>query len=193
MAFTEADRQRIANCLARTPGAWEEFVDRYLGLLVHVIQHTAHAHSVNVSQADVEDLCSEIFVTLLSNNFAVLRHFKGNAALGTYLAVIARRIAVHGLAQRRKAQAMGHVTATPSALDSVGATSTATQRMEDLEDVRHLLNQLPASEAAVVKAYHLDGKSYREISQSLNIPENSIGPTLTRARERMRQMRTATT
>jgi RNA polymerase sigma-70 factor (ECF subfamily) len=36
--------------------------------------------------------------------------------------------------------------------------------------------------------YHLEGKSYREISQALGLPENSIGPTLHRAREKLRRV-----
>jgi RNA polymerase sigma-70 factor (ECF subfamily) len=35
--------------------------------------------------------------------------------------------------------------------------------------------------------YHLEGKSYHEISQDLGIPENSIGPALSRARAKMRR------
>lgn len=42
-------------------------------------------------------------------------------------------------------------------------------------------------EADVIRQFHLEGKSYREISASLGIPENSIGPTLSRALDRMRQ------
>jgi RNA polymerase sigma-70 factor (ECF subfamily) len=33
--------------------------------------------------------------------------------------------------------------------------------------------------------YHLDGKSYHEISVAVDMPENSIGPILTRARSKM--------
>jgi RNA polymerase sigma-70 factor (ECF subfamily) len=35
--------------------------------------------------------------------------------------------------------------------------------------------------------YHLEGKSYQEISRLVGIPENSVGPTLSRAREKMRR------
>lgn len=191
VALTETDRHLLKQCLARVPGAWEDFVDRFLGVFIHVINHTAHAHSMNVSKVDVEDLCSEVFVTLVANNFAVLRHFRGNCALATYLTVIARRIVVHSLSQRRKSEAMGHVAASSTTLQSAGVSNTPQQRMADTDEIRALLSQLPASEATVVKAYHLDGKSYREISVEYGIPENSIGPTLTRARDRMRQMKLA--
>jgi RNA polymerase sigma-70 factor (ECF subfamily) len=35
--------------------------------------------------------------------------------------------------------------------------------------------------------YHLEGKSYREISSVIGMPENSIGPMLSRARAKMRR------
>jgi len=38
-----------------------------------------------------------------------------------------------------------------------------------------------------VRLYHLEGKSYREISSEVGIAENSVGPTLFRAREKMRR------
>ncbi|MEZ6048811.1 MAG: sigma factor-like helix-turn-helix DNA-binding protein [Planctomycetaceae bacterium] len=44
----------------------------------------------------------------------------------------------------------------------------------------------PGNEAEIVKQYHLEGRSYREISAALGVPENTIGPTLTRARSRMK-------
>ena len=41
-------------------------------------------------------------------------------------------------------------------------------------------------DAKIVRQYHLEGRSYREISAGLGVPENSIGPTLSRARARLR-------
>lgn len=189
MPLTDIDRHLLQQCLARVPGAWENFVDRFIGVFIHVIQQSAHAHSVPVTRDDVEDLCGEVLVTLLANNFAVLRNFRGNAALATYLTVVARRVVVHGLSRRRRSEAMGHVQVSAATLQSAGVDSPALQQVLDADEVGSLLDRLPASEAAVVRAYHLEGKSYREISSELSIPENSIGPTLVRARDRMQQFR----
>ena len=46
--------------------------------------------------------------------------------------------------------------------------------------------KLPGKDRAVVKLYFLEGRSYEEISTELNMPVNSIGPILTRARKRLR-------
>ncbi|WP_245764610.1 RNA polymerase sigma factor [Planctomicrobium piriforme] len=181
----EVDRRILDRCLRRQPGAWEEFVDRFIGVFIHVIRHTAHMRSVDLTPADIEDLCSEVFLTLLKNDFAVLRHFKGKSSLATYLSVVSRRVVVKSMTQRRKSEALGHTSVHPSALRSSGVELSP--QAVDQEEVRALMNQLPPSEAAVIKLFYLDGLSYQEISKQLGIAENSIGPTLHRAKERLRQ------
>ncbi len=186
VALTEIDRNLLKRCLSEEPGAWKDFVDRFIGLFVHVINHTGHARSVPLTSDDIDDLCAEIFVTLLSNNYATLRQFRGKSSLATYLTVVARRIAVKEITQRRLSEALGHVAAHGSSLEAARVSPPESQRVDDREEVARLLKELPPREADVVRQFHLEGKTYREISASLGIPENSIGPTLNRARERMR-------
>ena len=52
--------------------------------------------------------------------------------------------------------------------------------MSDREEVERLLEELDGPEADVVRLYHLEGKSYQEISSAVGMPENSVGPTLSR-------------
>lgn len=189
MPLVEVDRRILTRCLKQEPGAWEEFVDRFIGLFVHVIRHSAYSRSVDLTPDDVDDLCAEVFLTLLKNDFAVLRHFKMNSSLATYLAVVARRIVVKAIAQKRKSEALGHTSVHSSSLPA--GVSEVHRSAADVEEVRNLMGQIPPNEAAMVKLFYLDGLSYQEISSRLNVPENSIGPTLHRARERMRKLRTA--
>jgi RNA polymerase sigma-70 factor (ECF subfamily) len=49
-----------------------------------------------------------------------------------------------------------------------------------------MLAGLPDMEAKIVRQFHIEGRSYREISTGLGVPENSIGPALSRARARLR-------
>jgi RNA polymerase sigma-70 factor (ECF subfamily) len=41
--------------------------------------------------------------------------------------------------------------------------------------------------------YHLEGKSYQEISSQAHIPMGTVGPILSRAREKMRRSGVDTT
>ena len=61
------------------------------------------------------------------------------------------------------------------------------QRIENRDEVHRMLEELSKTDAEVIRQFHIQGKSYREISSQLGIPENSIGPTLTRARDKMRR------
>ncbi len=191
MALTDIDRSLLKRCIAEETGAWRDFVDRFIGLFVHVINHTAQARSIRLSNDDIDDLCSEIFLGILSNEYAVLRRFRGKCSLATYLTVIARRMTVQQISKRRMAEALGHVTAHHSSLDRAAAATRDAEekRIDDQEEVQGLLKKLPPMDAAIVKQFHLEGRSYHEISTRLGIPENSIGPTLTRARARLKEVR----
>jgi RNA polymerase sigma-70 factor (ECF subfamily) len=59
--------------------------------------------------------------------------------------------------------------------------------LESLEEVEKLLSKLPGREREVVRLHYIEGRSYEEISTELNIPVNSIGPILSRARKKLRK------
>lgn len=181
MALSEIDKNLVDRCLSHKEHAWEDFVDRFMGLVVHVVNHTAQNRSMRLSQADREDLVSEVFLTLVDNDLAVLRHFRGESSLATYLTVVSRRIVVRKLVNAPN-------QTTPLGESDVADDGLAAEaRIEDQEEVAQLLETLSGTEADVVRMYHLEGKSYDEISQITGMAENSVGPMLSRARTKLRE------
>jgi len=182
VALSTEDRDLLRRCLIEEAGAWKEFVGHYLGLIYHVIQYTAHLRSVRLQPEDVEDIAADVLAGIIANDFASLRQFRGKCSLPTYLTVIARRTCVQELARRASArEAEANRDGKP---EEVHERSGGLER---LEEVAKLLKQLPRREREVVRMYHLEGRTYEEISTKLNIPINSIGPILTRAREKLRK------
>lgn len=181
MALSDIDRNLLDRCLARKPRAWEDFVDRFTGLVIHVVNHTARCRSIMLSSADREDLTADVLLAIVRDDFAVLRHFRGKSSLATYLTVVARRVVVRKLVETRTATPLG---AAAEAVASDNGSSE--QRMTDREEVEQLMEQLDDSEAAVVRMYHLEGKTYQEISRTTGMPTNSVGPMLSRARAKLR-------
>ena len=182
MALSEVDRNLLDRCLSKKPRSWEDFVDRFMGLVVHVVNHTSHARSIRVSQEDLDDLCAEVFLAIIKDDFAVLRRFRGQSSLATYLTVIARRVVVRKLVDGRSALPLSDMVHQAAADDG-----DLEQRISDHEELDRLLGELRGSEAAVVRMYHLEGKTYQEISHVVGMPENSVGPMLSRARSKMRR------
>jgi RNA polymerase sigma-70 factor (ECF subfamily) len=182
--LTTVDRALLQRCLNHEPGAWNDFVDRFLGLIYHTVRHTAHLRSMPLPAEDVEDVAAEILLQIVANDYAVLRLFRGQSSLATYLTVIARRSCVHELARRvaaREVQLKGDGVPQAEAEEP----PRAQLGLERLEEVQRLLSKLPSREREVVRLFYLEGRRYEEISSALHIPVNSIGPILSRARKKL--------
>ncbi len=189
MALTTQDRNLLRQCLGHEPGAWNDFIDRYLGLIYHVIRHTAYLRSHFLQPEETEDVAAEIVREISANDYALLRQFRGNSSLGAYLTVIGRRICINQLAKRvpgREPQPGANANETP---EKNGPTRRpqAPGGLEALEEVAQLLKKLPARERKVVQLYFIEGRTYEEISTELNIPINHIGVILARARKKLRE------
>jgi RNA polymerase sigma-70 factor (ECF subfamily) len=187
VALTELDRNLLNRCLEHDPGAWNDFVDRFLGLIHHVVHHASHSRSVPMRPEDVEDVCAEILLQIVAHDYGVLRRFRGKSSLATYITVIARRVCVRELLRRHFDAELGHTVAHVAVKPNVDITSAPEERIENEDEVRVMLEGLARKEATVVRMFHMEGRTYQEISDATGISENSIGPTLKRAREKLRR------
>jgi RNA polymerase sigma-70 factor, ECF subfamily len=183
MALTSVDRALLQRCLQHDPGAWNDFVDRFLGLIYHVIHYTSHLRSAPLTPEEVEDIAQEVLLQVVANDYAVLKQFRGKSSLATYLTVIARRICVHQLAK---------IAPTHKPIPAEMKKSEEEEHprarigLERQEEVLKLLRRLPSKEREVVRLFYLEGRSYEEISAALNMPVNTIGPVLSRAKKRLK-------
>ena len=185
MALAPIDKQLLDRVLSGEPDAWSAFVDRTLGLLVHVVGQAAESRGVPLTPHEREDLIADVYCTLLERDMAALRRFERRSSLATYLAVIARRKVVRRLLDRTGQTPLAAV-AHPLPNDVPAPHAPVEQRVDDQDQVQQMLGGLPEPEARVVRMFHLEGRSYQEISREVGVPVNTIGPTLSRARTRLR-------
>lgn len=193
VSLSDYDRILLDRCLQGAPRAWEDFVDRFLGLMIHVANHTAAGRGMRLEACDRDDLVADIFLSLLENRFSVLRRFRRQCSLATYLAVIARRVVLRRLVTDKRFLEQSFQLDYPHPAVSGRMESSMSResdnpesRIDDRDHVEQLLMRLDGPEADVVRMYHLEGRSYREISSATGMSENSIGPVLSRARQFLR-------
>lgn len=184
VALSNLDRELLRDCLAKAPQAWENLSDRFLGLVVHIVNHTALARGVHMPPELRDDLVADVFVSWIDRDFAVLRRFRGQSSLATYLAVVSRRVVLRRLSQLRLPQNRQSIEALK--LDPTDAETNRYTR-EEFEQLNASIEKLSQNEAQAVRMFHLDGKSYSEIGSHIGMPENSVGPFLSRAREKIRR------
>lgn len=186
MPLREIDRQLLDRCLQKEPGAWNDFVDRYVGLIYHVIHHVSHARSIVLTAADIEDIAAEILLEVVDDDYGVLKRFKGESSLPTYLTVIARRICVREVIKRQREAELGHTHAHRANVTAEDG-SAESEAIATADEVARMLEHLSDREAEVVRLYHLKYLNYRQIGKQLGIPENSVGPILAKARQQLRR------
>lgn len=182
------DRSLVDRLVCGDASAWQVFVETHGRLVRSRVADVASAFGRSADESAIDDATAEVFAALLGNNAAALRAFAGRSSLGTYIAVIATRSATRGFARR-------HLIPT-SAHEADLAKTACDQSMKDpvveLIDAEQqqrlhlLLDRLPQKQRSVVALFHLQGKSYTEISEKLEMPIGSIGPTLRRAEEKLR-------
>lgn len=188
MALSNLDRELLRDCLEGNDEAWRGFCDRFIGLFIHVVQHSAASQRLQLDEATRDDLVADVFVAILDNDFAALRRFRGDSSLASYLCVVARRTVIKRIAQWRQRGSDAFVeelrTDPPSREPSPHAQQT--ELRIDWQSPA-VLRALTEEEVAAIRMFHLEGKSYREIGSTLGLAENSIGPFLSRAREKLKR------
>lgn len=184
VALSNLDRELLRDCLAKAPNAWENLTDRFLGLVLHIIHHTAYARNVHLPHELRDDLVADVFLSWIDRDFAILRRFRGNSSLATYLAVVSRRVVLRRISQLK----LNHSQASLDALHlDPTDRETDSYTREEIEQLQASIEKLSQNEAQAVRMFHLEGKSYAEISSHIGMPENSVGPFLSRARDKIRR------
>jgi RNA polymerase sigma-70 factor (ECF subfamily) len=114
MVLSNLDRELLARVLAGTEGAWEDFVDRFLPLIVHVVEHTGKIRLGKLPSQWRDDLVVEVLLALTDKKNRLLHQFQGQSSLGSYLVVIARRVAAKKLRKMRNVTPLPNMVARPT-------------------------------------------------------------------------------
>jgi RNA polymerase sigma-70 factor (ECF subfamily) len=129
--------------------------------------------------AESEDVAQEVFLKAYAN----LARFRGDSSLFTWL----YRIAVNEALRARKRrplptlEALPETEVPPSEPDAEGDAPT-------LATLQRMLAKLPDDYRAIVTLRDLEGLSYQEIAETLEIPIGTVESRLFRARQDLRAL-----
>jgi len=186
---SDEDLRLVRRLVTGDPSAWRTLVERFQRLVVARVLATAHELNRPITPLDAEDLCAEVFSRLVADNYAALRRFEGRSTLSTWLCVITRRIALRRLsvAVREPSRPAAHALSfdslpSPAGVEPLMAMITD----EDRALLAAGMAQLGQRHQQLARMFYVDGCSYRQISEQLQMPINSIGPTLARIHEKLR-------
>ena len=162
--------------------AFEPLVEKYRQRVYRL------AYNVLRNSEDAMDVAQEAFIKA----YQAMPTFRGQSAFYTWLFRIAMNVA-HDKARQRGAQgrAFGTERVTEEEWertmpDSSEEPDRAAARAQDRERITRALEALPEHHRAIIMLSDLEGLSYREIADVLDIPMGTVMSRLHNARKRLR-------
>jgi len=112
------DQELLRRCLEEKPRGWEDFVDRFISLVFHVIDVTAKSRETFLSESQRNEVAGDVFRMFHENKFQLLRGMDARNHVTTYLTILTRRIVLRLLANGEfchcPGQSSGHPVQGPA-------------------------------------------------------------------------------
>jgi RNA polymerase sigma-70 factor, ECF subfamily len=178
------DQALIEQCRNGDVGAFERLVEKYRDRVWRL------AFNVLRDREDAWDVTQEAFIRAWQG----LPTFRGHAAFYTWLFRIVLNVAADRARQRAaRGRAFGTERVPEeewerTTVDQAATPDDEARRAEQRERIRRALAALSPAHRAIIMLSDLEGLSYREIAEVLDIPMGTVMSRLHNARKRLRDV-----
>lgn len=165
----------VKRTLAGNKKAFESIVEQHQRLVSHVVFRMVQ------NPADREDICQDVFLKVYEN----LGGFKFESKLSTWIAKIAYNTCISYL-EKKRIPLFDDLSQEERSLESfpsrVGGPDQIVEEKEASVLLRSEINTMPVHYRTILTLYHLDRMSYKEIGETMDLPEGTVKSYLFRAR-----------
>jgi RNA polymerase sigma-70 factor, ECF subfamily len=166
----EKDLVAIRRCKAGDPDAFRHLVEHYQAEAI------GHARAILANREDALDAVQEAFL----DAFQALSRFDMERQFYPWFYTILRHRCLKLIAGRKRHGAS-------SLDDTMILAPTAAMSIEDFLSLEQALLDLSPEERELITLKHLDGLSYRELAERLEIPLGTVMSRLYHARKRLHE------
>jgi RNA polymerase sigma factor (sigma-70 family) len=174
-AKTMDSRLVVKKTLAGNKKAFESIVEQHQRLVSHIVFRMIQY------KPDREDICQDVFLKVYEN----LGGFKFEAKLSTWIAKIAYNTCLNYL-EKKKIALFDDLSPDERSLETVpGSMANPEELVEEREIsvlLRSEIDRMPVHYRTILTLYHLDQMSYKEIGETMDLPEGTVKSHLFRAR-----------
>jgi RNA polymerase sigma-70 factor (ECF subfamily) len=177
------DLELVERCIAGEPGAWRQFVDRFVPTVRALARRYLRLHGQIPDSSELDDVTQDVFLAVTRREFRLLKNYDPTYTFKTYLGVITRT-EVHRIL-RKKRPLLGGPAELERAAPAEADVSVEVERSEEREVLSAAMDELPDRDSEILKLRFLREMDYKTIAATLRIPEASVGQTLFRAKQRL--------
>ena len=171
------DTELVEACLQGDGQAWETLLIRYQRLIYSIpLRYGLPEHDAN-------DIFQNVSVLLWEN----LGHVRDRSRLGAWLVITTRRECWRMLRKRKQTEVIPEEMALIDISSQQSQSEDEVLALEQQSAIRAALEHLgtPCRELLILLFYAEPRPVYSEISQTLALPEGSIGPTRSRCLDKL--------
>ena len=179
------DIQRlIERCIEREEKAWEEFVERFSGLLFYSARERLKRNGIAFSQQDLEDVVQTVFVEIWQGN--KLKDVRDRKKIKAWLSIVAQTRALNQVYKKKERllrenelYKIDNIKVEPGPGSGKDEEILARKLEEEIEDFE-------AREKIILKLSVIYGKKHREIACLMQIPVNTVSTIIARKKKVLR-------
>lgn len=137
---------------------------------------------ITLNSAEAEDIVQETMIRVWNRR----EEWAQFDSVEAYCLAIARNLAI----DRSQLKEAKNVELTPETHETPDAASDPYDQLvneEQMKIIHQLVNQLPEKQRSVMLLRDVEGKSYKEISEIMQLTEEQVKVNLFRARQKIRQ------
>ncbi len=177
------DKAMVGKCCSGDHAAWNELANHYFPVIQGTVRRVFRSYQVDPDTPDFDDVCQEVFVRILQHDARVLRSFRWQSSLKTWLSLVASSCAVDHLRKKHKRE-----IPITDYIDKISTEIVPSSEEFDRSEIS-ALNQakerlLPRDKLLIKLAYERKW-SYEQISKLIGISVNTVGPAIHRAITRL--------
>lgn len=165
----------VKKALAGNKKAFESIIQQHQRLVSHVVFRMVQ------NPADQEDVCQDVFLKVYEG----LGGFKFESKLSTWIAKIAYNTCLNYL-EKKTVPLFDDLTSEEQTLESFPSRVQGPDQIVEEKEASVLLrseiNTMPVHYRTILTLYHLDQMSYKEIGETMDLPEGTVKSYLFRAR-----------
>jgi len=187
------DQALLERCADGEDEAWTELLRRYGAFLDYMVRRALIGSRGGrmPSLHEVEEIRDEVVAWLLENEGRVLRTYRGESKLTSWLGVVvgrrARRLARRGEGLRSKTVSLDALTADAASHLAVEEEPETTPRQLALKKLGEAIGALSERDRTLIKGAFYEKRSYAELADELGVRTDSIGQLLYRAKTRLKK------
>ena len=155
--------------------AFSELVRRHQ----HLVYNVSYRFMRDAGQA--EDMAQEAFLKA----YRLLHGFRGDCSFTTWMYRVTSSVCLTELSRRKR---RGEVEMPHETGDNLATTEIAPEETDLKEQIRRCVTYLSDRYATIITLYYLNGSSYDEIAQVMDVPLGTLKTWMFRARKQLRRI-----